>query len=949
MKQALGLDVTAKFYSDHSNNKIVCCDVHPYLSWVVTAGQKNGVVTIWDYQTSKIINELSLQSFEEEKREGLPAGTKTSNEEKKMGLIRVVKFYDILTIKHKLLLESVEDKQNSKMSFETTSKTAQTAPSLVIILTENRVYLYDYFTLQVSELKLSSFDNRPQYSVEFLSCGSSLLFGGDDGKIRIWDCEKREVIDKLQGGHVKAVIKLFSLKVFIATSSIQYLLSAGFDGNLCLWNVATLELYSTNKKMIPTNEFISFSFNTLESLIVIEGTDKTILFWNLVSNKEVRRVKIKLNKSLGCIEPFSHSSAPPSTTLVTFKESDYSSKIFLVEADSSTRELIDICEFIESKTTPKIQSVSTHPFFPHIIICTTNLGLLVLNLGQHNVPSFAVTQHGLESKLYSIVDKQLRFEDFDNPMNSRRRPVKRETIRDIDTTRPASSILLSGSERYITLHWQDKGTYQIIDLQNPTKIAEEGVAKSFAWSSTRDRYAIVETLAQQKDRDRERDKSIKRNNNKSKLTLTSTQLKIRDMDNDKVTIVKTPSSPAQLFGGPLLGVSLYDLADTIDSFRFYDWNKLTDFGISMPPPILISWDPAGDYCLLSYSTHSFIFQTRGTFKHHRTLNFNVLSCLWVKGSMLYSTSTEIGCLFLKYKHEPFVIASNSPFNLHNYLDLRGEKAIPSYCQRRPIGSISLVILQDETLTILNSNLRLITLILSHPILKCFMLASASSVDSALSWIPTLPSHMYQEMAHIFSENGYSKEALQIPGLSRFQKLKISSKSKNYETACEILSEIIDQVNGKPTKERPPTKQHGHASSHSTKNNNTGPGAGTGHTLAANTATITASTPRPDSPTPTPKSKFAPVSKYTIKPSTSAPFLSPSSQKAPTPRPPSPSPPPPSVLSLTRPGSLPLINLDISDTIRVPCTVYPPREVMVSVEDRERRSCRQESVCCSALQ
>ena len=235
------MEVTCPFFGQTAR-KVKVLDVHPVLSWVVTADE-SGLICIWDYAARKVVHAFSPQTIEAEREqqdmqaEAFPADGKHSSSHSSGrrsrtrssrrstvatskgggpghagGKVHAVRFYDASVLK-----------------WCTSSRGHRSPGTWVIVVFADRLLLIDYTTRGWFEVPsaamLSSgltqhgghghgLDRPPKE----LRCaepvsGSVVAVGGSDGVVRLVDVFRGQLCNALRGGHgsKEAVVRLLSV------------------------------------------------------------------------------------------------------------------------------------------------------------------------------------------------------------------------------------------------------------------------------------------------------------------------------------------------------------------------------------------------------------------------------------------------------------------------------------------------------------------------------------------------------------------------------------------------------------------------------------------------------------------------------------------------------------------------------------------------------------------
>ncbi|KAK7694564.1 hypothetical protein QCA50_001750 [Cerrena zonata] len=181
------------------------------------------------------------------------------------------------------------------------SEPQSTSAPLHVPNTENHTAPPENFMLQheqdmkVEEKTPTSQNNTPAYQVKFIMSGhtrsvSSLKFSPDgtmlasaaaDKLIKIWDCEKGELLDTFEG-HTEGISDI------AWSSDCEYLASASDDKTIRIWSMETGETAKILKG--HTNFVFCVNFNPKCNLLVSGGFDETVRVWDVARAKPLKNL-----------------------------------------------------------------------------------------------------------------------------------------------------------------------------------------------------------------------------------------------------------------------------------------------------------------------------------------------------------------------------------------------------------------------------------------------------------------------------------------------------------------------------------------------------------------------------------------------------------------------------------------------------------------------------------
>ncbi|HEY9650164.1 MAG TPA: hypothetical protein V6C95_05840, partial [Coleofasciculaceae cyanobacterium] len=124
--------------------------------------------------------------------------------------------------------------------------------------------------------------NCPANSLIICSDGRTLISGGTDGKIKLWDLKTGELLTTL-AGHASSV------DCVVIASDNKILVSGGSDSTIKLWNLETRELlhtFSGHSKSIK-----SLALSPDGNLLASSSYDNSIKVWDIRANQLIRTLQ----------------------------------------------------------------------------------------------------------------------------------------------------------------------------------------------------------------------------------------------------------------------------------------------------------------------------------------------------------------------------------------------------------------------------------------------------------------------------------------------------------------------------------------------------------------------------------------------------------------------------------------------------------------------------------
>ena len=290
----------------------------------------------------------------------------------------------------------------------------------------------------------------------------------------------------------------------------------------------------------------------------------------------------------------------------------------------------------------KITNIRIHPLNSYLLFCLTpSDGILVYDLEKYCVPSVAIPRSPISNS--TIRRNILYYTDGGDSLSSFRIPRRkidkiRElsersiSIEQVNSRAGYTHVELSPTGNYISLLWDDFTHYQIFEV-GTWKLIEEGNAIQLVWSTTSDRFAILQPrsstslntsnsinkeLVDSSDTLR---KSIGGNKLKKRVkesVASLYQVNVKQIDfSQNCELVKSDLKTVYIVekikGGMLLSLvnkhvsslgsaalteSTIDVMENPEStnlLQFFDWDSLLPIGEEIPTPLNIFYDPLQVY------------------------------------------------------------------------------------------------------------------------------------------------------------------------------------------------------------------------------------------------------------------------------------------------------------------------------------------------------------------
>jgi len=791
-----------------NNAKILSFHVHPFKPWIVTA-HENSVLKVWDYQEKQLLQTISLTDSEE------------SSTTEKLGLIQSVRFYDTDTQKfHYLQAQRIAAREGATfpIKFPEFYKC-----NWIIVCAENCTVFISYVTLQKKIIKTSHLDNRAQNCCVDLGMGPFVAFGGSDGVVRVWDMLAWNVTHRLSipGGH-KSVQHVFS---FLGFRGEIFIVSVGNDGNVFWWK----DFSDTPiARKSHGSEIQAIAYNPLSGNIITSSNDKSISWWECMNGDFDGQVKSSTKTVYSTIASMHHPRFPAYSLVAACD-----SKLFLIPKDPNWNaiELLDINETIGAKKN-KIYDIHVHAHQPQYLTYTTRMSLYMLNIDPYVTPSFVVSGNK-EARDLRTPRGNTKFYHVDTAGRLSMRTLRQPNPINQKPSIPGFFVLAaSSSGRYISLFWPDEKKFQIWDTQlknnNSWPVIHEGCALDIAWFGPPSSNTFSVIALKTEETESKTKRFLSRKTTVLQKTTQATEIftidpsgKVFPVEHSLNTSVKCPVN--RLYSGLLLGLQLDTELDNpllqLDDLKRQGTTKNTlksrsrpqgideppidcsdlclrwvlpshpEIEIDVPNPIWLLWDPTERYCLLVYPTQFIIIEIRPQVNLISSIRRSIQSAIWHKNALIYATSNTIECMFLG--HEPLVLASS---DIDEAIIITREYQSSSVeLHLKPIGSISLVAVEEAVIYYIDALSQLGTVSIMSPKLNFYFLASSSNPTDALRFVKAFPVSQHISLAQFLCSYGRPELAVRIESLPPEVKLNICINYQLGASGVELLPALIQDA------------------------------------------------------------------------------------------------------------------------------------------------------------
>ncbi|GJP32877.1 hypothetical protein CLOM_g17469 [Closterium sp. NIES-68] len=541
--------------------KVYHVDVHPTLPWIVSSDGHDNVV-VWDWEHRQVLYEVNaggvderrlvdaqLQRIADGEEHAKTRSSAVGAEAIRGGGVKDVKFYDDdVRFWTGAIARAAVAESPTVTSAGLLVPPIGAAPSAVrgrrflFVCCDNKAIVADLVTMRTKDIPKLLLDNRSPLCVEFLPRSSVLgdgpfaCFGGPDGAIRVLSLATWQISRKFSGGHKGAV---HCLLPFMAGNGEMLLASGGADGTLVMWGADSQA--SPSREVAPKitlpkahdGGVVGISLARIHGAaphLVTCGGDKAVAFWDTTMFREVRRLKHAIPKALcHTIASWRHPRVPAVEVLACAKDSH----IWALEASGGSRPICDLSTHVPP--TPqlaagkklKIYCMMPHSLQPHLVVCGTNVGVLLTCFDRRAVPPAAALptpqgsrQHQvafcLGRGLNALAFQLLTAAQFGPGAGvtvagggGSQRPVTPAGVTRVDALEAAvpevkqerrratsvahesySHLSVSKSGKYLAVLWPEVPFYSVYSTAD-WSVVDSGTARHFAWDTCQDRFAIL--------------------------------------------------------------------------------------------------------------------------------------------------------------------------------------------------------------------------------------------------------------------------------------------------------------------------------------------------------------------------------------------------------------------------------------------------------------------------
>ncbi|CAI5475645.1 unnamed protein product [Closterium sp. Yama58-4] len=318
------------------------------------------------------------------------------------------------------------------------------------------------------------------------------------------------------------------------------LASGGADGTLVMWGADSPA--SAAKEVAPKitlpkahdGGVVGISLARIHGAaphLVTCGADKAVSFWDTTMFREVRRMKHAIPKAVcHTIASWRHPRVPAVEVLACAKDSH----IWALEASGGSRPICDLST--HAPPTPqqaagkklKVYCMMPHSLQPHLVVCGTNVGVMLICFDRTAVPPAAALPTPQGSRQHQVAFclgrglNALAFQLLTAGQvgpgagvtvagggSGSQRPVTPAGVTRVDALEAAvpevkqerrraapvahesySHLSVSKSGKYLAVLWPEVPFYSVHSTAD-WGVVDSGTARHFAWDTCQDRFAIL--------------------------------------------------------------------------------------------------------------------------------------------------------------------------------------------------------------------------------------------------------------------------------------------------------------------------------------------------------------------------------------------------------------------------------------------------------------------------
>ncbi|THU65057.1 hypothetical protein C4D60_Mb01t33120 [Musa balbisiana] len=755
-----------------TNGKIVKIQLHPTYPWLVTADNSDHV-SVWNWEHRQVIYELKAGGVDERrlvgtKLEKLAEGETVIPVKLEVSLLK----FSSAVATSTTIICCVPDMPSLPMPIEFRGKPTEAirggrlrnnfrSCNQVYDVTDGTCFRHtgisknglcrlptfiskDYKVClqQPAERKYDSVHNENiRECMEFLSRsatgdGPLVAFGGSDGVIRVLSMITWKLVRRYTGGHKGSITCLMT---FISSSGEVFLVSGASDGLLIIWSadhvhdsrelVPKLSLKAHDGGVVAVE--LSRVMGSAPQLITI-GADKTLVIWDSISFRELRRIKPVPKLACHSVASWCHPRAPNLDILTCVKDSH----IWAIEHptySALTRPLCELSSLIPPQvlaSNKKLRVIGLHGGALLGVAYRTSRRISPMAATAYSTQSMPLSGFGNSGVMSS-------FGAADDPFSSKKPAVG------------------AAPQNFQLYSWE---TYQPVSglLSQPEWTAWDRTVEYCAFAYHQ--YIVISSLRPQF----------------RYLGDVAIPFATCAVWHRRQLFVATPTTIECVFVDA--GVAPIDLetkrkkeemkAQEAQSRAFAEHGELALIAVDSPQVA------TSDRISLRPPTLQVVrlasFQDAPSIPPFITLP---------KQHKVDGEDTVLPKEMEEKKLTEVAVAGGG-------VSVAATRFPPE--QKRPIGPLVVVGVRDGVLWLIDRYMCAHALSLSHPGIRCRCLAAYGDAVSAVKWATRLSREHHDDLAQFMLGMGYATEALHLPGISKRLEFELAMQSNDLKRALQCL-------------------------------------------------------------------------------------------------------------------------------------------------------------------
>ena len=404
-----------------------------------------------------------------------------------------------------------------------------------------------------------------------------------------------------------------------------------------MWDVFSEKM--TFSERIHKGEVENMTLDPLNHNLVTNGADK------LITSRDLNGAKTKsaqYKEAFFHVSNFNHSRAQGHSILYTNKDK---SSVFYSNIDQNSKP-VQMFSIQNDNKKSKITDLTLHPINHNIIFVELNgESLYVYYYDPYHPPNLAIAKRVIYWEDQSHIKSNI-FEEKTNSL-----VLSSSVISKVGPWNTSERVVLSVScsGTLVAAFSNASSKVAIFDLNAKGKMIVEENVKSFCWSKTQDKFAILIQL--------EDSVTVKGSFRSKKVVnvISGHDLQISQVVRESngeakiQNLVKSVEKKKEIdyvIEGFLLGVVYCATEKSASSLQFFSWNG-NPIGHVFPQPSFVLWHPDFLYCLIVFPERLAIYKTSPSFKLVCSHEITITSAHWFYHSIFFTTEDKIG-MSIKY-------------------------------------------------------------------------------------------------------------------------------------------------------------------------------------------------------------------------------------------------------------------------------------------------------------